>query len=56
MAGSLLQCDTKDWALIEKKEMDLFLEYEQEKLNVGSHMHAQFSPGTAPFQEQQTFT
>ena len=54
VADSLLQCDTKDH--IKKKVIDLFFGYEQQKLNVGSHLHALFLPGSPPFQQQQTFT
>ena len=54
VTDSLLQCDTKD--RIKKKVIDLFFGYEQQKLNVGSHLHALFLPGSPPFQQQQTFT
>ena len=53
VADILLQCDTKDWALIKKKEMDLLFQQEKQKLNVGSDMHVLFLPF---FQQQQPFT
>ena len=56
VADSLLLCNTKGWALIKKKVMDSFFEHEQEKLNIGNHMHAPFLPGSPPFQQQQPFT
>ena len=32
VADSLLQCDTKDWPRLKKKIMDIFFEYEEQKL------------------------
>ena len=52
VADSLLQCDTKDWPRLKKKIMDIFFEYEEQKLTSNC-----FNETTTPYssQQQQTY-
>ena len=48
VADSLLQCDTKDWSRLKKKIMDIFFEYEEQKLTSN-----RFNQTTTPYSNQQ---